>query len=132
MNLVLDETNYNINNIFFYEPVKNTIMDDSKFIRIIYSDEHVILNGLYLKIDIENNSNVLNFLDKTERKILNMYKINKNNVNKNQCIKIQEQIQILINKNILNKNILNKNIIIKISGIWETNLMMGLTFKLIL
>ena len=126
MNLVLDETNYNINNIFFYEPVKNTVMDDSKFIRIIYSDEHVILNGLYLKLDIENNNNVLDFLDKTEREILNKYKINKNNVNKNRCIKIQEQLQFLINKNIP-----KKNVIIKISGIWETNLMMGLTFKFI-
>ncbi len=126
MNLVLDETNYNINNIFFYEPVKNTVMDDSKFIRIIYSDEHVILNGLYLKLDIKNNNNVLDFLDKTEREILNKYKINKNNVNKNRCIKIQEQLQFLINKNIP-----NKNVIIKISGIWETNLIMGLTFKFI-
>ena len=107
MNLVLDETNYNINNIFFYEPVKNTVMDDSKFIRIIYSDEHVILNGLYLKLDIENNNNnVLDFLDKTEREILNKYKINKNNVNKNRCIKIQEQLQFLINKNIPNKNVI--------------------------
>ena len=126
MNLVLDENNYNINNIFFYEPVKNTVMDDSKFIRIIYSDEHVILNGLYLKLDIKNNNNVLDFLDKTEREILNKYKINKNNVNKNRCIKIQEQLQFLINKNIP-----NKNVIIKISGIWETNLIMGLTFKFI-
>ena len=126
MNLVLDEKNYNINNIFFYEPVKNTVMDDSKFIRIIYSDEHIILNGLYLKLDIENTNNILNFLDKTEREILNKYKINKNNVNKNQCLKIQEQLQFLINKNIP-----NKNIVIKISGIWETNLMIGLTFKFI-
>lgn len=126
MNLVLDEKNYNINNVFFYEPVKNTVMDDSKFIRIIYSDEHVILNGLYLKLDIENNNSVLNFLDKIEREILNKYKINKNNLNKNQCKKINEQFQFLVNKNIS-----NKNTVIKISGIWETNLMIGLTFKFI-
>jgi hypothetical protein len=126
MNLVLDENNYNINNIFFYEPVKNTVMDDSKFIRIIYSDEHVILNGLYLKLDIEKKICTGNFLDKTEREILNKYKINKNNVNKNKCIKIQEQLQFFINKNIS-----NKNIVIKISGIWETNLMIGLTYKFI-
>ena len=64
MNLVLDENNYNINNIFFYEPVKNTVMDDSKFIRIIYSDEHVILNGIYLKLDIDNSNNIVKLLDK--------------------------------------------------------------------
>ncbi len=124
MNLVLDENNYNINNIFFYEPVKNTVMDDSKFIRIIYSDEHVILNGIYLKLDIDNSNNIVKLLDKLEKDILYKYKINKNNINKNQCIKIQEQLQFLINKNST-----NKNIILKISGIWETNLVIGLTYK---
>jgi hypothetical protein len=124
MNLVLDENNYNINNIFFYEPVKNTVMDDSKFIRIIYSDEHVILNGIYLKLDINNSDNIVKLLDRLEKDILDKYKINKNNINKNRCLKIQEQLQFLINKNST-----SKSIILKISGIWETNLTIGLTYK---
>ena len=124
MNLVLDENNYNINNIFFYEPVKNTVMDDSKFIRIIYSDEHVILNGIYLKIDVDNSDNIVKLLDRLEKDILDKYKINKNNINKNRCLKIQEQLLFLINKNST-----NKSIILKISGIWETNAMIGLTYK---
>ena len=61
MNLVLDYKKYNVNNIFFYDPVKNTVMDDSKFIRIIYSDVNIILNGLYLKIiKLDNLDEILN------------------------------------------------------------------------
>ena len=49
MNLVLERENFVFNNIFFYESVKNTVMDDSSFIRIIYSNEDMILNGIYFK-----------------------------------------------------------------------------------
>ena len=125
MNLVLDENNYNINNIFFYEPVKNTVMDDSKFIRIIYSDEFVILNGLYLKIDI-SNKNTSNYLEQVERDILSKFTLNKNIVNKNKSIKIKDQLLFL-----LGKNNLDSKFLLKISGIWETNLTIGLTYKFI-
>ena len=54
MNLVLDENNYNINNIFFYEPVKNTVMDDSKFIKILYSNEFITLNGIFINFPIKS------------------------------------------------------------------------------
>ena len=125
MNLVLDENNYNINNIFFYEPVKNTVMDDSKFIRIIYSDEFVILNGLYLKINI-SNKNTPNYLEQVERDILSKFTLNKNIVNKNKSIKIKDQLLFL-----LGKNNLDSKFLLKISGIWETNLTIGLTYKFI-
>ena len=125
MNLVLDENNYNINNIFFYEAVKNTVMDDSKFIRIIYSDEFVILNGLYLKINI-SNKNTPNYLEQLERDILSKFTLNKNIVNKNKSIKIKDQLLFL-----LGKNNLDSKFLLKISGIWETNLTIGLTYKFI-
>jgi hypothetical protein len=125
MNLVLDENNYNINNIFFYEPVKNTVMDDSKFIRIIYSDEFVTLNGLYLKINM-NDKNTPNYLEQVERDILSKFTLNKNIVNKNKSIKIKDQLLFL-----LGKNNLDSKFLLKISGIWETNLTIGLTYKFI-
>ena len=46
MNLVLDSDKYSINNIYFNESVKNTIMNDSNFIRILYSNKEFILNGI--------------------------------------------------------------------------------------
>lgn len=125
MNLVLDKNNYNINNVYFYEPVKNTVMDDSKFIRIIYSDELVILNGLYLKLDM-NDKNISKFLEIVEKNILNKYSINKNVIYKNKSIKIKEQLLFL-----LGKNNLDSKFLLKISGIWETNLTIGLTYKFI-
>lgn len=125
MNLVLDKNNYNINNVYFYEPVKNTVMDDSKFIRIIYSDELVILNGLYLKLDM-NDKNISKFLEIVEKNILNKYSVNKNVIYKNKSIKIKEQLLFL-----LGKNNLDSKFLLKISGIWETNLTIGLTYKFI-
>ena len=124
MNLVLDDKNYNVNNIFFYDPVKNTVMEESKFIRIIYSDENIILNGLYIKITIkENNTDLISeFIDNTENNILLRY----NNI-KIKMFKLKDQLQY-----ILKKNILNTSIILKISGIWETEKLIGLTYKFIL
>jgi hypothetical protein len=135
MNLVLDDKNYDINSLYFYEPIKNTVMDDSSFIRIVYSNEDLILNGIYIKIDIDRNiyskrpsnknEQTLVFVDSIERDILQRYKSNKISV-----FKIKEQLQYLINKvNI--SNTCDTSYILKISGIWETPTTIGLTFKYI-
>ena len=121
MNLILDETNYDVNCLYFYEAVKNTVMDDSSFIRIVYSNEDFILNGIYIKIDIDRNiyskrpsnknEQTLVFVDSIERDILQRYKSNKISV-----FKIKEQLQYLINKvNI--SNTCDTSYILKISTI---------------
>lgn len=127
MNLVLDYNKYNVNNVFFYEPVKNTVMEDSKFIRIIYSDALIILNGLYLKINktdkkkTDNIDKLLKNIELLEKNVLNKY-----NSNKVKITKIKDHLQYLIKKN-ENLDIF----ILKISGIWETEQMIGITFKFI-
>lgn len=127
MNLVLDYNKYNVNNVFFYEPVKNTVMDDSKFIRIIYSDALIILNGLYLKINkidkkkTDNIDKLLKNIELLEKNVLNKY-----NSNKVKITKIKDHLQYLIKKN-EKLDIF----ILKISGIWETEQMIGITFKFI-
>lgn len=122
MNLALDYNNYNVNNVFFYEAVKNTVMDDSKFIRIIYSDEFVIINGLYLKINkTDNIDKLLKNIELLEKNLLNKFKSNKI-----KSTKIKDQLQYLIKKNVK-----NDIFILKISGIWETQQMIGITFKFI-
>tara|TARA_B000000557_G_C20536852_1_gene343073 strand:+ start:195 stop:566 length:372 start_codon:yes stop_codon:yes gene_type:complete len=118
MNLVIDESKYNLNNLFFYEPVKNTVMDESNFIRIIYSDENIILNGLYLRIN--NFIQKLNYIEKLELEILNKY-----NYSKNKCYKLKEHFEYLLKKPNSEKMLFN----LKISGIWETENLIGLTFK---
>ena len=138
MNLVLDETNYDSNSLYFYEPVKNTVMDDSYFIRIVYSNEDLVLNGIYIKIDIDKNiyakrpvkltsknEQMLAFVDQVEKTILQKY-----DSNKIKSQKIREQLHYLINKtNLPGAN--DVSYILKISGIWETPITFGLTFKFI-
>ena len=123
MNLVLDYKKYNVDNIFFYDPVKNTVMDDSKFIRIIYSDVNIILNGLYLKILRSDNIDELSEnINKIENNILMKY-----HSIKSKSMKIKEQLLY-----ILKKNPYDNIFILKISGIWETDMMIGVTYKFIL
>lgn len=123
MNLVLDYKKYNVNNIFFYDPVKNTVMDDSKFIRIIYSDVNIILNGLYLKIiKLDNLDEILNDVNLIEINILAKY-----NNTKFKSIKIKEQLNYILKKN-PHDNIF----ILKISGIWEMEQTIGVTYKFLL
>lgn len=120
MNLVLDNNNYNINNIYYYDAVKNTVMDDSKFVRIIYSDNNIILNGIYLKLEVDKIMQDNNYIEKLESEILRKYN-NKKLVSN----KLNDQIQYYI------KKYTNAILILKISGIWETDTMIGLTYKLI-
>lgn len=140
MNLVFEYNKFNIRDVFFNESVKNTIMDNSNFIRIIYSNKDFVLNGIYIKIDLYktiyshksnkiylNNDTMIQFVDKLETDILNKY----NKDNKQKLKKIKENIVYLINK--LNSSQTHNSICyqLKISGIWETINTIGLTFKFI-
>ena len=53
MYVVLDVADFNINNIFFQEKVKNTVMDNSNFLRVNYSNELFILNGIFIKFNLK-------------------------------------------------------------------------------
>ena len=48
MNLVKNFKQYNNNNVLFFEPIKNNIMNEGNFIRILYSTPIFILNGIYI------------------------------------------------------------------------------------
>ena len=94
MLLTLDN-NIDINNIILCEPINNTVMDNSKFIRLIYSDKNIIMNGIYIKISVnistiehaynklrcyiepEKNKEICKILSFTEKNILSKYVTNK-------------------------------------------------------
>ena len=38
MNITENINNYSINNIFYLDPIKNTVLENSNFIRILYSN----------------------------------------------------------------------------------------------
>jgi len=126
MNIVLNLNTFSYNNIFFNESVKNSVINDSSFIKITYSNIDIILNGIYFNINIyknNNNDNILFAIEELEKQILSLY-----NNNKIHNYKIKNQLSYLITKlNSSNKNIFSY--ILKISGIWETNSIIGVTYK---
>jgi len=151
MNLAIPTEQFNIQNVFFQEAIKNTIMTDSNFIRIIYSDASIMQNGICLEFtlpianvdksfnkfkcnfDKQMNHNIIQTICKAEYDIL--MKCSEKNTNKTPIYRITEQLRNGVVKVInlaapnsaTNSN--NKKFIIKISGIWVNDLEYGLTYK---
>jgi hypothetical protein len=146
MNIVKNLHQYNDNCIIFCEPIKNTIMNEGNFIRILYSTNTMSLNGIYLLVHLKNvccekyyNKYKCIFNISQHKEYIDSLKIIEENLLKKVDItgkipqfKIYEQIK---NGNIkLFNDIGNKttcSFILKISGIWETHTNYGLTYKFI-
>ena len=96
MNIAIKIEQYDSNKIFFCESIKNSIINEGIFIRILYSTSYVVINGVFLLINLN---------DITFNKYYNKFKCNFNvNVNKDIIheIKLIEE-QILQKINIKNK-----------------------------
>jgi hypothetical protein len=144
MNLVKNMNQYDENNIFFCEPIKNNIMNDGTFIRILYSTHNILLNGIYLLISLTdiacekyynkyrcifNASNHKDIIDNI--KIIEENILKKIDIKKTPQLKISEQLR---NGNIKLFNMIDQqdsSFIVKISGVWETQYNYGLTYKFI-
>jgi|UniRef100_A0A6C0CW60 hypothetical protein len=145
MNIALNINQFETNNIYFCDPIKNNVVNDGLFIRIIYSTDYFVTNGINLFVQLH---------DLTIEKFYNKYKCSFNLFNNKNIIENIQQIEenILKNINIKNKiiqktlgeqlrigniKIFSENIditnnyllVLKISGIWETDTHIGLTFK---
>jgi len=146
MNIVKRIDQYDDNNIFFCEPIKNNVMNDGNFIRILYSSNNFTLNGIYLLITINDitcekyylkyrctfnvsmHKDMIDNIKVIEEDILKKYEIKDKIVQ----FKIYEQLKngnIKIFSDITNKTC--ASFILKISGIWETQTSYGLTYKFI-
>ena len=146
MNIVKRIDQYDENNLIFSDPIKNNIMNDSSFIRLLYSTPYFTLNGIYLLINLNDiicekyyakyrcmfnvslHKDIIDNLKIIEEDILRKCEI-KDKIP--QC-KIYEQ---LMNGNIkIFTDVGNKSsslFILKISGIWETQYNYGITYKFI-
>jgi len=145
MNLVKKIEQYNNEHLFFCEPIKNNIMNEGSFIRILYSSDLMVLNGIYLLINLtdivcekyynkykcnfntSNHKDIIENLKTIEEDILKKYK-----TSKIPSYKIYEQVKaghIKIFNDIGNHS--SQLFILKISGIWETQSNYGLTYKFI-
>lgn len=144
MNLVHTIEQYNDNNIIFCEPIKNNIMNDGHFIRIMYSTSIMSLNGIYLLIKLNDvvcekyynkykcSFNVSNHLELIEQlKTIEETILTKYNPHKIACYKIYEQIRSGVIKLFYDVGYNKHLFILKISGIWETQHNIGLTYKFI-
>lgn len=144
MNISLNKENYSIDNVYFYDPIKNSVIENSNFIRIIYSNSSVSINGIFIKIEFDfinktndftkqkiiinpyDNQKIINYIKTIEYDIIEKINIK----NKKKIYKIYEQLMSGYIKNIDNNNYTN-NFILKISGLWESEKEYGLTFKFI-
>ena len=142
MNILLNINDICIENIFLMDKVRNTVLENSDFTKIIYSNELIGLNGIYLKIifinfkiehfnnktkyNLNNESNniIIEKLCNIEKKILQYY-----NKNINHQYNLQKQLYNGIYKCVINDNKLF--VTLKISGIWQNQNCCGLTFKFI-
>ena len=144
--LVKNINQYNLDHVYFCDATKNNIMDDSNFIRIIYSNALFSLTGIYILLDINFVSN-----DKYFNKIkctfdLHNYQslitqiqnieiniLKKSNLKKQPQYKIYEQLKngfIKVFADNHNNNIIyGDKLLLKIAGIWETETEFGLTYK---
>jgi hypothetical protein len=146
MNIIKTIEQYNEDHVYFCEPIKNNIMNDGNFIRIIYSSPLFVLNGIYLYININYTS-----IDKYYNKYRCTFDINKykdyidnlkiieegilkkvNISGKVSKLKIYDQIK-NGNIKIFSDNIekIKNTFLLKIAGIWETENDFGLTYKFI-
>ena len=144
MNIIITIDQYNEKCVYFCEPIKNNIMNDSNFIRIIYSTSLFVLNGIYISVNIGHISiekyynkfkctfDSIQHRDIIEKlRLMEEYLLKKVNITgKNPQHKIFEQLK--------NGNIkvfsdcpekINNVFLLKIAGIWETEHDYGLTYK---
>lgn len=148
MNIVTTLDQFSSHSIYFADPIKNTVIPNSNFIRIYYSNNNFTLNGIYLLIDLYNT---------TTEKYYNKYKCqfstSDNTEVVSQLISIENSI-LLKNtipgktpQSILSQQLRsgymklfaennssfpsNMKFILKISGLWENISEYGITYKFI-
>ena len=146
MYLVLELDNLNINNVFYHEKVKNTVMDNSNFFRIIYSNELFMLNGIFVKFNLNLNSIEKSFnkykclfdIKRHSDPIFKLLTIEKSlmerhaSSNKTPVYRITEQLNNGFLKIFNEVECKEKNeFILKIYGLWENDCEYGLTYKFI-
>jgi len=146
MNIVKRIDQYDENNLFFCDPIKNNVMNDGNFIRILYSTPCFTLNGIYLLVTLHDimcekyylkyrctfnvnyHKDTIDNIKVIEEDILKKYEIK----DKVAQFKINEQLRngnIKIFSDVSNRS--TSSFILKISGIWETQYNYGLTYKFI-
>jgi hypothetical protein len=157
MNITLDISNFQLGYLYFLNPKQNIIMDGT-FSKIIYSNEYLSLNSIYLYMPLEiqsidktmnkniakisndsmKNTFLIQELIKIENRIIEYYKqTHPNKSNKSVSMSLYKQLSFGVLRLYKEypahvqdkKNTLQ--FILKISGIWESQQEIGITYKII-
>lgn len=151
MFVTLNINQFNINNVFTSEKTKNNILNNSDFYRLYFSNEELVLNGVFINFvltdvnieryfnkmkccfpDTNNNINTINKIIEIEKNIIDKC----GDINRKGSCRIDEQmsnqfIKIYDQGNIKTGKYKKLKILLKISGIWSNrmNKEYGLTFR---
>jgi hypothetical protein len=149
MNIAYKLDKLDLQNLFFMDSKKNIIME-GKFTKIIYSDGILTTNGISAVVPFHNamldktynktvlkfqtsdatNHRIVNELAYIEKYILDYYKQVTSNA-KSSTTTLNDHMKngnVKIYRGSVDHNHL-KNVIIKISGVWEDQTRVGLTYK---
>jgi len=156
MIITLNLSKITLSNIYFLDTKKNIIMDGN-FSKLIFSNEWFVMNGIYILFPIEHNGSeiimnktqirfnpfqqynqiVINEFSKLEKNILEYYRqIRGCNckivplLHKQMMIGFMKTNKEYKKQFSINENNRNIQYVLKISGIWETQEEIGLTYKL--
>lgn len=112
--------NIEISNIVIMPPIKNNIIDNGVFYKLLYTNQYFIMNGLYIYIReirdiydiVETNNKLSHIEDYILSKIPNIS-------NKEYSFKVNDFIQKI-----------HYPSLIKMSGIWENSSTIGISYKI--
>ena len=149
MNLTKQIKQFDIDHVYFTEGIKNTVMDNGEFIRLIYSTPDLTLNGICLLVkiynlqvdkyynklkcsfNVDNNRAIVEQIKRIEKHVLDKYNCDY----KTACRNIGQQLERGFIKLYSNSNSSEKKssceFMLKISGIWENEEEFGITYKFI-
>ena len=145
MNLVMN--NFNKDNIFLLDPIKNFVIDNAYFYKLIYSTDILSLNNILFIIKLTNitlyksgNKYKLVFDNNTDnrREIERLYKVENDILSRTKLSgvpvmdlfdNLKSNSLKLYTKHVLPERLNEIYVNIKISGIWKTNKNYGITYK---
>ena len=143
MSAVIPIHSFDYQDVYYHNPVNNNIIANSKFFRTIYSNGLLTLNNICLEIpivithtnrnrfffDARYNSQVVMFLKQLEDNIL----VRSGIANKTPRKRLYEQLESGFLKIFtpINDDYRNYPVLLKISGLWESESEIGVTYKFV-
>ena len=117
----LDIHKYRLSQFYFLEHTPNIIIDGT-FAKVIYTGDDFTMNGIYIYIPLENSLDVnIDLIEKLETQLLTLYE--------KHTTRPKQMTFGLITQILDKSNRLKQAMLLNISGVWENETRIGLTYK---